>query len=148
MVRNELQGFAGRPGMTDRLLTVSPGRCLLRGFTLIELLVVLAIVALLLSIAAPRYFWSLGRSREAVLKENLFLLREAIDQYHADLGRYPASLEELVEARHLRRVLPGSHYQAHRHLDRAAARRRAVGRGRRLRSEKRRRKACPGRDGL
>lgn len=65
---------------------------------------VLAIVALLLSIAAPRYFGSLERSKEAVLKENLFLLREAIDQYYADRGRYPPSLEDLVEARYLRRI--------------------------------------------
>lgn len=74
------------------------------GFTLVELLVVLAIVALLLSIAAPRYFGSVDRSREAVLKENLFLMRDAIDQYHADKGRYPPSLEALVAEKYLRRV--------------------------------------------
>jgi general secretion pathway protein G len=75
-----------------------------RGFTLIELLVVLAIVALLLSVAAPRYFGSVERSKEAVLKENLFLLRDAIDQYHADKGKYPPSLASLVEDRYLRAV--------------------------------------------
>jgi general secretion pathway protein G len=75
-----------------------------RGFTLIELLVVLAIVALLLSVAAPRYFGSVEKSKEAVLKENLYVLRDAIDQYRADKGRYPASLEALVTDRYLRGV--------------------------------------------
>jgi len=60
-----------------------------RGFTLIELLVVLAIIALLLTIAVPRYFGSLDRSKEAVLKEDLYQLRSAIDKYYGDKASTP-----------------------------------------------------------
>jgi general secretion pathway protein G len=74
------------------------------GFTLIELMVVMAVLALLLTLAVPRYFHSVERSREAVLRENLNVMREAIDKYHADTGRYPAELRELVERKYLRRV--------------------------------------------
>lgn len=74
------------------------------GFTLIELMVALAIVALLLSIAVPRYFGGLTRAEEAVLKENLMLLRDAIDKHFADTGRYPAGLEDLVAKKYLRAV--------------------------------------------
>lgn len=73
-----------------------------RGFTLIELLVVLAILGLLLSLAAPKYVRSVDRAKEAVLAENLRVTRTAIDRFHADLGRYPASLDELVARRYLR----------------------------------------------
>lgn len=73
-----------------------------RGFTLIELLVVLAILGLLLSLAAPKYLHSVDRAKEAVLAENLRITRSAIDRFHADLGRYPISLEELVARRYLR----------------------------------------------
>jgi general secretion pathway protein G len=74
------------------------------GFTLIELLVVLAIVALLLTIAVPRYFGSLDRSREAVLKEDLFQMRDAIGKYYGDKGKYPESLETLASERYLRKI--------------------------------------------
>jgi general secretion pathway protein G len=74
------------------------------GFTLIELLVVLAIVATLLTLAAPRYFNSLQHSKEAVLRENLYQMRDAISRYYADQGRYPESLETLASARYLRKV--------------------------------------------
>lgn len=73
-----------------------------RGFTLIELLVVLGIVALLLTLAVPRYFPSLDKARETVLLDNLRNLRATIDQFHGDTGRYPESLEQLVEKRYLR----------------------------------------------
>lgn len=76
------------------------------GFTLIELLVALAIVALLLSIAVPRYFGGLTRAEEAVLKENLMLMRDAIDKHYADTGRYPGALEELATKKYLRAVPP------------------------------------------
>lgn len=75
-----------------------------RGFTLIELIVVMAIVALLVSIAAPRYLRSLDRAREASLRSSLQVMRHAIDQYAADRGQYPDSLAALVEARYLRQV--------------------------------------------
>lgn len=73
-----------------------------RGFTLIELLVVMAIIATLLTLVVPRYYQHVERSREAVLHENLATVRDAIDQYHADVGDWPPSLEMLVEKRYLR----------------------------------------------
>lgn len=73
-----------------------------RGFTLIELLVALAIIALLLSLVVPRYFGGLTRAEEVVLRENLALVRDALDKHYADTGRYPASLEELVAKKYLR----------------------------------------------
>jgi general secretion pathway protein G len=72
------------------------------GFTLIELLVVLGIVALMLTLAVPRYFPSIDKSREVVLSDNLRNLRGIIDQYYGDTGRYPDSLEQLVEKKYLR----------------------------------------------
>ncbi|HEX8611465.1 MAG TPA: prepilin-type N-terminal cleavage/methylation domain-containing protein [Telluria sp.] len=73
-----------------------------RGFTLIELLVVLAILALLLTIAAPRFFRSVDQSKETVLKENLHITREVIDKFYGDNGRYPHTLGELIERKYLR----------------------------------------------
>lgn len=75
-----------------------------KGFTLIELMVALAIVALLLSIVVPRYFGSISRAEESVLKENLHTLRDAIDKHFADTGRYPDSLEQLAKSRYIRSV--------------------------------------------
>lgn len=75
-----------------------------RGFTLIELIVVMAIVALLASIAAPRYFRSVERARENSLRTSLNVMRDAIDQHLADRGRYPESLDELVALRYLREL--------------------------------------------
>lgn len=72
------------------------------GFTLIELLVVLAIVSLLLTLAVPRYFQSVDTAKETVLIENLRLSREVIDKFFGDTGRYPDSLDELVERKYLR----------------------------------------------
>lgn len=74
------------------------------GFTLIELIVVMAIVALLVSIAAPRYLHSIDRAREASLRSSLQVMRQAIDQFSADRGRYPDSLQELVDLRYLRQL--------------------------------------------
>lgn len=74
------------------------------GFTLVELLVVLAIVATLLTLALPRYFGSIDKSKEAVLKENLYQLRDAISRYHADKGKYPETLDSLAADKYLRKV--------------------------------------------
>lgn len=79
-------------------------RAVTLGFTLIEMLVVLAIVALLLSVATPRYFGSLEKGREVALQENLRVLRVTLDKFHADKGRYPETLDELVDERYLREV--------------------------------------------
>lgn len=75
-----------------------------RGFTLIELMVVLAIVSLLVALAAPRYFQSVEMAKEASLKTSLKVMRDAIDQFAADKGRYPDALLELEAARYLRGV--------------------------------------------
>lgn len=74
------------------------------GFTLIELMVVLAVIAILLTIAVPRYFSSLEKSREAVLQQNLALMRETLDKYYGDKGKYPDALDELVSNKYLRSV--------------------------------------------
>lgn len=74
------------------------------GFTLIELLVVMAIIATLLTIAVPRYFNSLDKSKEAVLRQDLAAMRDAIDKYIADKGKYPESLEALVGDKYLRKI--------------------------------------------
>lgn len=75
-----------------------------RGFTLIELLLVLLLVALLASLVAPVVTGSVQRARESTLKENLYVLRKAIDGHYADTGRYPAELEDLVRKRYLRKI--------------------------------------------
>lgn len=74
------------------------------GFTVIELLVVLAALALLLSVAAPRYIQHLDQAREITLKQDLYQMRDAIDKFFSDQGRYPATLAELVERRYLRAI--------------------------------------------
>ena len=75
-----------------------------RGFTLLELLVVMAIIATLLTIAVPRYFRSLERSKEAVLAQDLASLRESIDKFYGDTGKYPQTLAVLVDKRYLRKI--------------------------------------------
>ncbi|UCV09786.1 type II secretion system protein [Dechloromonas denitrificans] len=77
-----------------------------KGFTLIELLVVMSVIATLLTIAVPRYFQHLDRAREAALRESLAVMRDAVDKYRGDTGRYPETLEELVTKRYLRKVPP------------------------------------------
>jgi general secretion pathway protein G len=72
------------------------------GFTLIELIIVLAIIGLLLGIALPNYKSTTVKAKEAVLKENLFILRKLIDQYAQDKGKYPATLQALVQDSYLR----------------------------------------------
>jgi general secretion pathway protein G len=71
------------------------------GFTLIEILVVLAIVATLLTFVTPRYYNHIQSSKEVVLRDNLRTTREIIDKFYGDLGRYPESLQELVEKNYL-----------------------------------------------
>ncbi|MEC5396804.1 type II secretion system protein [Uliginosibacterium sp. H1] len=75
-----------------------------RAFTLVELLVVMAIVAMLLTLAVPKYFQGLDRSKDAVLMENLRITREVIDKFYGDNGRYPENLGELVQRQYLRNV--------------------------------------------
>ena len=75
-----------------------------KGFTLVELMVVLTIIALLISIVAPDYVGRTRRAEEAVLKQNLAMMRDALDKHYADAGKYPASLDELVSKRYLRAI--------------------------------------------
>ena len=74
------------------------------GFTLIELLIVVALIGILSSLALPIFKDSQTKAREAVLKENLFVLRDLIDQYYADKGYYPADLQTLVDEEYIRKV--------------------------------------------
>ncbi|MGQ0651769.1 MAG: type II secretion system protein [Betaproteobacteria bacterium] len=74
------------------------------GFTLIELLVVFAVIALLLAMVVPDYVGRMKRAEEAVLKENLVLMRDALDKHYADAGVYPNALEDLVGKRYLRTI--------------------------------------------
>jgi len=75
-----------------------------KGFTLVELMVVLTIIGLLLSVVVPDYVGRMHRAEEAVLKENLMVMRDALDKHYADAGKYPTSLEELVAKRYLRSI--------------------------------------------
>jgi general secretion pathway protein G len=72
-----------------------------RGFTLIELIIVIAVIAILLSIAVPAYNIHVMHAKEAVLKEDLYSLRTAIDQYTQDKDKAPQSLEDLVSSGYL-----------------------------------------------
>ena len=74
------------------------------GFTLLELITVVSLIAILTAIALPNYRVALINAREAVLREDLYRFRDLIDQYYADKGRYPASLEALVEDGYMRRI--------------------------------------------
>jgi len=71
------------------------------GFTLVELLVVLSILALLLSLAVPRYFSGVQRAKEQALKQQLATTRKALDEFYADQGQYPETLQELVDKHYL-----------------------------------------------
>ena len=75
-----------------------------RGFTLIELLIVMAIIGMLLTLVVPRYFHTVAKARETVLKNDLAVLREAIDKYYADLNQYPDTLAALADKKYVRSI--------------------------------------------
>ncbi len=75
-----------------------------RGFTIIELMIVVSIVGILATLAVPSYQTAVRKAKEAVLRQDLFTLRDLLDQHRADQGKYPASLEALVSAGYLRRI--------------------------------------------
>jgi general secretion pathway protein G len=95
VVNVDLERVAGSPIVPRSLRT---------GFTLIELIVVLTVLALLLTIAVPRYFSHIEHAKEATLKQDLSVMRDAIDKFHGDKGRYPDQLDELVSARYIRTI--------------------------------------------
>jgi general secretion pathway protein G len=83
---------------------IGNGKSAHRGFTLIELIVVMSIIATLLTIAVPRYWKSLERSKEAVLRQDLAVLRDAIDKFNGDLGHKPETFADLVAHSYIRSV--------------------------------------------
>lgn len=75
-----------------------------KGFTLIELLIVVSLIGIIVTVAAVQYKQAIQKAKEAVLKEDLYILRDCIDQYYADKGKYPDSLDTLVEEKYIRMV--------------------------------------------
>jgi len=74
------------------------------GFTLLELMVVVSIVGILVTLAVPSYRMSVLKAKEAVLRDDLFVLRDQMDKYYADHGTYPPQLQELVDKEYLRKI--------------------------------------------
>jgi len=85
-------------------LTIRNSQLAQRGFTLVELLVVISMISLLAAMAIVQYRNSVQSGKEAVLKTNLFRMRDAIDQYYADKGKYPSSIDTLVSDGYLRGI--------------------------------------------
>ena len=75
-----------------------------KGFTLIEMLIVVSMIGILVVILIPQYKYSVLRAKEAVLKENLFQIRDAINKFYTDKKKYPAGLDDLVSSRYLRDI--------------------------------------------
>lgn len=75
-----------------------------RGFTLIELMVVMVLIAILLTIAVPRYFNTVDKGKVSVQSQNIASIRDAIDKYYGDQGKYPETLQDLVDKHYLRDV--------------------------------------------
>ena len=95
---------SGQCGWVKGLQEGRAVRACQQAFTLIEMLIVMSIMALLLTLAVPRYFSSVDKTKEVVLLENLRLIRLSLDKFYADQGRYPENLDELVEKKYLRTV--------------------------------------------
>lgn len=83
---------------------IKTGKTARHGFTVMELMVVMVLLAVLASIVTPVISKSIQRAKEATLKENLFVIRKAIDEFYADHANYPASLESLVQKRYIRKL--------------------------------------------
>ncbi len=85
-------------------LALPPLARVARGFTLIELMVVMVLIALLLTIAVPRYFGTIDTGKQSVQRQNISAIRDAIDKYYGDQGKYPETLQDLVDKKYLRSV--------------------------------------------
>ena len=93
-----------RKTVRERIIVKARVRKGAAGFTLLELLIVIALIGILASLVVPQFKKTPDKAREAVLKEDLFTMRDVIDQYFADKGKYPASMETLVEEGYLRKI--------------------------------------------
>ena len=91
--------------MEPSIATGSPDEQTSNGFTLIELLIVVSIIGILVTMAVPSYQASVIKAKEAALRQDLFTLRDVLDQHRADQGKYPSSLQTLVAAGYLR-IIP------------------------------------------
>lgn len=74
------------------------------GFTLVELMVVMVLIAILLTIAVPRYFGTVDNGKNSVQRQNIAAIRDAIDKYYGDQGKYPVTLDDLVDKHYLREI--------------------------------------------
>lgn len=104
MRKFELRKFIGVIGRMRLMYRPVPGTLLRgqRGYSLLELVIAMFILILLISVAVPSYQRAMQNAREAVLKENLWQMRRAIDQYNADKGKPPQTLDDLITAKYLR----------------------------------------------
>jgi general secretion pathway protein G len=89
---------------TNARVRIHPRSTGASGFTLIELMVVVSIVGILVTLAIPSYRISVLKAKEAVLHEDLFVMRDVLDKYYADHGNYPPQLQDLVEKEYLRKI--------------------------------------------
>lgn len=96
-------GFIGNPFMKPRKNTFRI-HSEMKGFTLIEIMIVFTLIGILVAMGIPQFKYAVKRSREATLKEDLFIIRKLLNQYCVDKGHYPASLESLVEEEYLMKI--------------------------------------------
>jgi len=92
-VNNRIKKFEGREYQSMR-----------KGFTLIEVMIVFTLIGILVAMGIPQFKYAVKRAREATLKENLFIMRKLLNQYCTDKGKYPESLETLVEEEYLMKI--------------------------------------------